>query len=67
MPSVKNTKELTSVCDVEDAVPKICRFNYYRFRALNMMFGFHANIMKKANGFYEFNAMRKNFLLSAYK
>ena len=67
MPSIINTKELTNVCDIEGATSKLCTYNYYKYRAVNMMFGFHANIIRKCNGFYEFNSLRKNFLLSVYK
>lgn len=64
MPSTKNTKELTLVSDVDGATYKLCTHNYYKYRPINMMFAFHANIIRKCTGFYEFNSLRKNFLLS---
>jgi hypothetical protein len=66
MASTKNTKELSNVCDVEDSTHKLCTYNYYKYRPINMMFGFHANIIRKCKGFYQFSSLRKNFLLSVY-
>lgn len=55
------------VTDTENAREKLCKFNYYKYRPANMTFGFNTNIMRRMEGFNEFNALRKNFLLSAYE
>ena len=67
MPSHSNTKTLQMFCDVgergENALYALASFNYYKFRAGNMMFGFCSHIMMHLTSFCEFNALRKNQLL----
>ena len=67
MPSTLNTKSLQPVCGVDDARYKLCMFNYYKYRAANLMFGFNTGIMRKVGGFNEFNTLRKNQLLAFYE
>ena len=70
MPSHSNTKTLQMFCDVgergENALYALASFNYYKFRAGNMMFGFCSHIMMHLTSFCEFNALRKNQLLAFY-
>ena len=56
MSSTLNTKLLQPVIDTEDSLYKLCSFNYYKYRATNLMFGFNTNIMRQLNNFHEFNA-----------
>ena len=39
--STPNTKSLQPVCAIEDAVFKLARCHYYKYRAANLMFGFN--------------------------
>ena len=63
-PGVPNSKSLQAVVSTEDAIYKLARSNYYKFRASNLMFGFNTNIMLRMRSFNEFNALRKNQLLA---
>ena len=63
MSSTPNTKHLQPVSGTDDAVAKLARNNYYKYRAANLMFGFNTNVTKGLNGFAEFNALRKGQLL----
>jgi len=67
MSSTPNTKSLQAVTGTDDARYKLCLFNYYKYRAHNIMFGFNTNIMRKLSAFSEFNSLRKNQLLAFYK
>lgn len=67
MSSTLNSKALQAVVGVDDGRYKLCLFNYYKYRAANLMFGFNTNIMKKILCFSEFNALRKNQLLAFYE
>eukprot|EP00937_MAST-01D_sp_MAST-1D-sp2_P002830 g2830.t1 len=64
MPSTPNTKSLQPVFGVDDGIYKLARSNYYKYRACNLMFGFHAGILRHLSDFCEFNALRKNQLLA---
>ena len=66
MASSPNTKSLQSVNGVEDAVRKLARADYYKYRAANFMFGFNAGILQGMESFCEFNSWRKNQLLRYY-
>lgn len=66
MSSTPNTKQLQAVYSTEDASSKLASHNYYKYRAANLMFGFHAGIIKQLHSFCEFNALRKNQLLGFY-
>lgn len=66
MTSSPNTKSLQSVQGVEDAVRKLARADYYKYRAANFMFGFNAGILQGMESFCEFNSWRKNQLLRYY-
>lgn len=63
MSSTSNTKSLQRVFGSDDAVLKLARADYYKYRAANLMFGFNASIMHGLESFHEFNALRKNQLL----
>ena len=67
MASTPNTKSLQAVRDTEDGRYKLCMFNYYKYRAADLMFGFNTGIMRKLGSFNEFNALRKNQLLAFYE
>jgi len=67
MSSTPNTKSLQPVSGTEDAVFKLARSHYYKYRAANLMFGFNSSIMYGLLSFCEFNALRKNQLLSCYE
>mmetsp|Transcript_31959 Transcript_31959/g.48617 ORF Transcript_31959/g.48617 Transcript_31959/m.48617 type:complete len:1929 (-) Transcript_31959:223-6009(-) len=67
MSSSSNTKSLQRVFGSDDAVLKLARADYYKYRAANLMFGFNASIMHGLESFYEFNAFRKNQLLMFYE
>ena len=45
MPSTVNTKTLQPVTGTEGAVVKLARSSYYKYRAINFMFGFNAGIL----------------------
>lgn len=64
--SSPNTKSLQPVNGTEDAVRKLARADYYKYRAANFMFGFNAGILHGMENFCEFNAFRKNQLLRFY-
>ena len=64
--SSPNTKSLQSVNATEDAVRKLARADYYKYRAANFMFGFNAGIVSGMESFSEFNSFRKNQLLRFY-
>lgn len=64
--SSPNTKQLQAVYSTEDADSKLAMHDYYKYRATNLMFGFHAGIIKTLESFCEFNALRKNQLLGFY-
>jgi hypothetical protein len=63
MSSTPNTKSLQQVHGTDDAVRKLARADYYKYRPANLMFGFNAGIMGQLEAFCEFNALRKNQLL----
>lgn len=63
MSSTPNTKSLQAVCGTDDAVYKLARSNYFKYRPTNLMFGFNAGIMHNISSFAEFNSLRKNQLL----
>ena len=67
MSSTPNLKSLQAVCGTDGAVHKLARSHYYRYRAVNLMFGFNSNIMQGLESFCEFNALRKNQLLGYYE
>ena len=56
--STPNTKSLQPVCGTDDAIYKLARSNYYKYRATNLMFGFNSGIMNKLQSFCGFNALR---------
>ena len=62
MSSTRNSKSLQPVFGTDDAVHKLGRSHYYKFRAANLMFGFNSNITNRLLNFCEFNALRKNQL-----
>lgn len=66
MASSPNTKSLQPVVGVDDALHKLARADYYKYRAANFMFGFNAGILQGMESFAEFNAWRKNQLLQYY-
>ena len=65
--STPNTKLLQPVRGVDDALHKLARHNYYKYRAATLMFGFNSNILSKLRTFCGFNALRKNQLLAFYE
>lgn len=67
MSSSLNTKSLQPVTGTDDAKYKLCSFNYYKYRAINMMFGFNTGIMRRLHSFADFNSLRKNQLLAFYQ
>lgn len=67
MSSTPNTKALQYVSSTDDAVYKLARSDYYKYRAVNLMFGFNAGIVQGLDCFCEFNAFRKNQLLRFYE
>ena len=66
MSSTPNTKSLQPVCGTDDAVHKLARLYYYKYRAATLGFGFNTGITHKLASFSEFNALRKNQLLAFY-
>lgn len=64
MSSTLNTKSLQPVYGTDDARHKLAQANYYKYRPVNLMFGFNAGIMHQLSSFSEFNALRKNQLLA---
>lgn len=66
MNSSNNTKEIQYVLDTEGANSKLSTYNYFKYRPYNLMFGLHGNIIRKCEGFYEFNSLRKNILLEQF-
>ena len=67
MHSTANTKELMTVLGSDDAVPKLARSHFYKYRAANLMFGFNTAILHRLRSFPAFNALRKNQLLGFYE
>lgn len=68
MSSTLNTKSLQYVAGADgDAVYKLGRSNYYKYRAVNFMFGCNSNILMAMESFADFNAWRKNQLLRFHK
>ncbi len=65
--SSPNSKLLQPVCQIEGAIFKLARSNYYKYRAGNLMFGFNSNITGHLGCFAEFNSLRKNQLLAFYE
>ena len=64
--STPNSKSLQHVQSTEGASRKLGRGDYYKYRAVNLMFGCNAGAMQGIGSFSEFNAWRKNQLLSFY-
>jgi hypothetical protein len=64
MSSTPNTKSLQLVSGTDDAMHKLAGADYYKYRAANFMFGCNSNIIAGLTSFAEFNAWRKNQLLS---
>lgn len=64
--STPNTKSLQYIHDSDGASRKLGRGNYYKYRAVNLMFGCNAGAMLGMSSFCEFNSWRKNQLLSFY-
>ena len=68
MSATPNTKTLQPVCDADaDAVFRLGRHQYYKYRAATLLFGFNAGITGRLGAFCEFNALRKNQLLRFYE
>lgn len=68
MGSVANTKQLQYVCDTDGAGACLAHSQYYKYRAVQLGFGFNTNITGDQLGcFAEFNALRKNQLLGHYE
>ena len=68
MSATPNTKSLQPVCDADaDAVVRLCRASYYKYRAATLMFGFNTGITGRIGQFCELNALRKNQLLRFYE
>ena len=65
--STPNSKSLQYVLSTEGAARKLARGDYYKYRAANLMFGCNAGAMYGICSFSEFNAWRKNQLLSFYE
>jgi hypothetical protein len=65
--SSPNTKSLLLVSGTDDAVGKLARGDYYKYRAANFMFGFNAGILSGLETFSAFNSFRKNQLLRFYE
>ena len=68
MASTTNSKQLQKVNAVDnaDAYRKLARGDYYKFRPSNLMFGCNAGILRQFESFTDFQAWRKNQLLSFY-
>lgn len=64
--STPNSKTLQFIQSTEGASRKLGRGDYYKYRAANLMFGCNAGAMLGITCFSEFNAWRKNQLLSFY-
>lgn len=67
MTSTPNSKSLQPVSGAEGALHKLCRSDYYKYRAANFMFGWNSVIMHSLENFCEFNSLRKNQLLHHYQ
>ena len=67
MSSTLNTKSLQRVRTTDDAAYKLAGSSYYKYRAVNLMFGFNVGIIMRLNSFCRFNSLRKNQLLAFYK
>jgi hypothetical protein len=67
MPATRNTKSLQAVCGAEGSLHKLCRSDYYKYRAANFMFGWNSVILHSIENFCEFNSLRKNQLLHYYE
>jgi hypothetical protein len=63
MPATPNTKSLQAVSGADGALHKLCRSDYYKYRAANFMFGWNSVILQSIDSFCEFNSLRKNQLL----
>lgn len=66
MSSTPNTKSLQFVCGTDDATRKLAQMDYYKYRPVNLMFGFNAGIFEALQAFCEFNSLRKNQLLGFF-
>ena len=64
--STPNSKSLQFIQSTEGASMKLGRGDYYKYRAVNLMFGCNAAAMLGLRSFSEFNAWRKNQLLAFY-
>ena len=64
--STPNSKSLQYIQSTEGASRKLGRGDYYKYRAANLMFGCNAGAMLGITSFSQFNAWRKNQLLSFY-
>lgn len=64
--STPNSKSLQFIQSTEGASMKLGRGDYYKYRAVNLMFGCNASAMLGLCSFSEFNAWRKNQLLAFY-
>ena len=64
--STPNSKSIQYVQSTEGASRKLGRGDYYKYRAVNLMFGCNAGAMIGIGSFSEFNSWRKNQLLSFY-
>jgi hypothetical protein len=64
--STPNSKSIQYVQSTEGASRKLGRGDYYKYRAVNLMFGCNAGAMLGIGSFSEFNSWRKNQLLSFY-
>jgi hypothetical protein len=64
--STPNSKSLQFIQSTEGASMKLGRGDYYKYRAVNLMFGCNAAAMIGLCSFSEFNAWRKNQLLAFY-
>lgn len=64
--STPNSKSLQYIQSTEGASRKLGRGDYYKYRAANLMFGCNAGAMFGITSFSQFNAWRKNQLLSFY-
>lgn len=63
MAATLNTKSLQAVSGADGALNKLCRSDYYKYRASNFMFGWNSVILQSVESFCEFNSLRKNQLL----
>jgi hypothetical protein len=67
MTATPNSKNLQAVSGAEGALHKLCRSDYYKYRAANFMFGWNSVILQSIESFCEFNSLRKNQLLRFYE